>query len=220
MAVRFDADGEDYLATSSLPSPPYTITGWISLSVDRNTWSTPWCLDNGTTNYWDVLQTDSTGTALRFAWSRNGTYNEVVGPNMTVGTWYQISTVQTGITAMLYYAAAGGSITLDQNNTNAGTGFTAANWRLGESVYGAEWFNGRVAALKAWSAVLTQTEIQKEWAQYQPARTANLVRFHPLVNAETTDYTGNGNHLTGGSGTSTDAGPPIPWRVRPTLHIP
>jgi hypothetical protein len=39
-----------------------------------------------------------------------------------------------------------------------------------------------------------------------------MIRWHPFINAETTDYSGLGRTLTGGAGATTETGPPISWR--------
>jgi hypothetical protein len=203
MSVRFDADGEHY--TSAVPAVSnYTVTFWGKLAVDRNAFSTFWGSDDGTTGTYHIFQTDGTGTDVDHV----GTAAGVAGPVMTVDTWYRFGITCNGTSVTVYHASGpGGSLTSASGTLNATTGFTT--FRVGASVFSGEWLNGNVANLKHYSAVLTESEIETELASWTAVRTANLVRHHKFQVAETTDYSGNGNTLTGGAGTSTEADPPI-----------
>lgn len=106
-----------------------------------------------------------------------------------------------------------GELVLTSDSDTLGTVTGLTQLRIGESVFGAEWWRGRVANFKVWNAALTQAEIENELAQYVPHRTANLLRWHPFLIAETTDYSGADRTLTGGTGATTEDGPPIPWHV-------
>jgi hypothetical protein len=213
MAVRFDADGEDYNSTSlGLTGFPLTVTCWVKLSADRNAFSTGWCLDNGTTTNAVAFQSDSSGTFMRTLWEPQS--NTTDAGTFAVGTWYKTAFTADTSTATQYAAAAGSSLAQTQNwpVTNPPSGLSRI--RLGESVWASEWLNGCIANFKLYSAVLTQVELEQELQFYQPARTTNLVRWHPLVAAGTVDHSGNGFTLSGGSGVATEDGPPIRWGTR------
>lgn len=215
MAVRFSADGQDYTRALALGSQSaYTVCCWAKLSVDRNTWSTLWSLDNGTGDV-DVVQTDSDGTTLELF--SDGNNPQFVA--MTVGTWYFVGVSRSGTGGTAYYRAAstGTLSTVDLAGSSSTTNM--ATLRIGESPFGTEWLNGCIAAFKFWTAALTADEIAREAMQYAPARVSNQVSLHPFVKAETTDYSGNGRTLSGGSGTATEDGPPIPWQVSRTRLI-
>lgn len=206
MAVRFDADGEDYTSASSPPSGDFTIISWIKLSVDRNTFTTFWSADAGTGDY-IYLQTNADGTTVK---AEDNAGNMTGTLAMTVGTWYRTAFVRNGTTSTFYHATAA-AVALTAAATNNLEAVTATTLRIGESPFGAEWLNGCVANLKHYSGVLTPTEIERELVQYVPERTANLVRWHPFLTNETTDYSGNARTLSGGAGTAREDGPPIPW---------
>lgn len=215
MAVRFDADGEDYTSTSSPPTGNFTVTCWLKISVDRNTFTTVWSADNGSSDL-IYLQTQANGTTLQ-AWDDASVVTGAVA--LTVGTWYRVAFTRNGTTSTLYTATATGALTAA---TTANLSDVAAtNFRIGESPFGAEWLNGCIANLKHYSAVLTLAELEHELAQYTPRRTANLERWHPFVKVETADYSGNARTLSGGTGTAREDGPPIPWAqpIAPRLVI-
>lgn len=216
MAVRFDADAEDYTRALTLGSQSaLTMCSWYKISVDRNTWSSAWFIDNGQTDNWGV-QTAEDGVTVGTVLDGNST----AGFAATVGTWYFIAFASSGTTGTFYYKAAGAA-SLSTVAISGVTATNAATLRLGESPWGAEWLNGCLAAVKAWNIQLTQAEIEIEAAQYVPNRVSSLVGFYPLVRPETTDYSGNGRTLSGGTGAAVEDGPPIPWRgASPRLILP
>lgn len=216
MSARISATGQDFTRALALGSlTAMTAAFWWKVSVDRNTYSSAFFVDNGQTDNWGV-QTGVDGTTAQVI--LDGTSTASVA--MTVGTWYFGCLALSGTTGTFYYKAAGpGAL-----STTAVTGVTATNaatLRLGESPWGAEWLNGCLAAFKLWSVQLTADEIQQESQQYVPNRFSSLVSWHPLVKTELIDYSGNARTLSGGTGTATEDGPPIPWRgSAPRLLLP
>lgn len=217
MAVRFDADGEDYVSTSAPPGNVSTTLCWFKISVDRNTFSTIWASDANNTSAYMILQTGSDGTTLLF--SQSGV--DITGPALTVGTWYRVAVVRSSATAVTVYVGAAGAA-LSSHSSSSFTSFTPSHFRIGESSFTAEWLNGCVASLKQYDVALTQAECENELLQYTPVRTTNLVRWHPFVNPETVDYSGNARTLTGGTGTAREDGPPLIWdsRARSLVTLP
>jgi hypothetical protein len=134
------------------------------------------------------------------------------GTATSAGNWFRVAVVVSGTNISLYTALAS-TATL---NVVSDTGFTINSpTRLGighaGSSGGQEVTDGRMANFKQYSAALTQAELELEFAQYQPQRTANLVRWVPWVNPEVTDYSGAGlNVIATGTPTIID-GPPIRW---------
>lgn len=212
MAVRFAADGRDYTRTLSLGAvTQFSAACWAKISVDTNGNSTIWSLDTDNSDYW-ILQTDFDGTGLTL-WN-DGTTTIPVLQQLTVDTWYFIGVSVNGATATVNVRAANSS-TFSTYTPSLGANATTVltNLRIGESVFGLEWLNGCVAGFKLWTgAILTQAEMEQESWTYLPNRTANLRSWHPFLQAETVDWSGNGNTLSGGTGTTTEDGPAIPWR--------
>ena len=68
-SVRFDADGDGYTGPAATGlGGTFTVCGWVYLSVDRNTYSTFWSIDNGA--QYTAMITEINGTTLY--WATNG----------------------------------------------------------------------------------------------------------------------------------------------------
>jgi len=215
MAVRFDLETDAYERALSLPGTTYTYTCWFYISAYRSFWSGIIDVGSGAP-FWQYFGIDASNTNIIFAW--NGATHINVAPSAS-GVWFRGAVVRSG-TALTAYA---GQVQNALSDSNGGiTGLTPGKLSIGRSVNNGEWFNGRVAAFKMWDAALTLAEIENELAQYQPRRTTNLLRFHPFINTELTDYSGGGYNLTAGStSTAIEDGPPIPCsRSRPRLIVP
>lgn len=218
MAVRFSADGQDFTRTLTLGAQTaFTVCCWAYV-IDRNDFATLWALDNGTGDM-ELLQTRADGLVLQYY----PDYDAGDVTTLTAATWtfIAIAGATTGNTRTAYYRTASQS-TLSTTSLGIGTSTNMATLRLGESAFGAEWLNGRLAAVKAYIGVtLTAAEIHQESMQYVPERSANLTFWYPWVKTETPDYSGNGQTLSGGAGATTEDGPPIPWRATsPRLILP
>jgi hypothetical protein len=202
MSIRFDADTDSLSATTGLPAngSAFTITCWFMVvtprggGVDNMVWSLE---GTGGDIYADIVS----GTTLD---------TDATDPSITSNTWYGLAlwsvdgTHQAGV-----LRDVAGAITTITN------GLTAANpnttLRIGNSRFSNSNLDGRVAAFKVWNTALTQSEAEAELTQFDPVRTANLIRYHKFHVAELTDYSGNGNTLTAGStSATTEADPPIP----------
>lgn len=228
MAVRYDADGEDHNRNTGLPSgTTHTVCLWLIVDVDRNTFSCPISIDAGTGNF-VYLETEIDGLIMYLF---EGDDAMATGPSVTlsVGTWFFIAWTRNGTgtnSGTLYWAAAN-TAALSSGQRTLSQSFTPTNLRIGESPWGGEWFNGRIAAVKIWDGVaLTQAEIENERWQYLPHRTQNLNSFYPFLEGGSgagaqQDFSGNGRDLSGGTNSATADGPPIAWRRGPSrMFIP
>lgn len=202
MAVRFNAVDEHYTAITGVPSEAFTITFWAKLSADSNDFQSLANIDNGSTDQTIIVQTNNDGTTLGLYTTQS---NFVSLSPMTVGTWYKVALTKNGSIGIIY-SALGTESTLISDDAVVSTQ-TLTRLRIGMSAYSGEWLNGCMTAFKMWDAVLTEQEIEQELVQYEPLRTTNLVRYHPFHVAETTDHSGNGYTLLGGTGASTEPGP-------------
>lgn len=209
MAVRSSATGQSYSSTAGLPTSVYTITCWAYLTTDRNAISGIWGIA-GTIE--TGLLTNADGTTLRV---NNETYGAFGSLAMSVGVWYKLAVVWNGTAVSFYHAPAGSALTVESGTLNNLT--NANTWRIGSGWSTTDWWNGRIAAFKQWNVALTTAEVTQELEFYTPQRTAGLQRWHPFVNAETTDYSGLSRSLSGGTGATAESGPPIAWRPHPAL---
>uniref|UniRef100_UPI003F4924A2 LamG-like jellyroll fold domain-containing protein n=1 Tax=Nonomuraea sp. CA-251285 TaxID=3240002 RepID=UPI003F4924A2 len=211
MAVRINATNEYYEASLSLGVlTQMCVSCWFKISTDRNTYSTPWCVDNFvTTSSVRGIQTGTNGTTVE-PFYHNGPLTGTKAA-LTVGTWYYLAYNVNGNNGNWRYRADGGGTVTATSFTGASGTFTASRLRLGESTWGGEWLNGCIAAVKIWTGNLSAAEMDAEAATYTPIKTAGLVAWYPFHNGpDTTDYSGNGHTLVGGSGTSQEAGPNDP----------
>ena len=208
MSVRFQADTDKYVATTGLPGSTLTFTCWAQISVDRNGYSTIFNCNSTGNEVW--LSTQPDGTTLTLFGGTDAGFDLAAPTSLTVGTWYRIGVVLAGTSATLYVGAAGGGLTVTSTTSWPQLGTIAAFAIGGTYSATTETWNGRVANVKMYSAALTEAEVEAELAQFDPVRTADLLRRHPLHIPETADYSGNGYSLTAGSTSPTiEADPPI-----------
>ena len=219
MAVRFSAAGQHYTRTLSLGAQTqWTACCWAKITTDRNAFSTIWALDSSNTDFY-ILQTGSDGATLGlYSDISAGTPIEGAERALTIGTWYFIGVTVNGTNGTMISRAVGDSAFTSVSWTSASDpapapSTTITNLRIGEDIFTPDWLNGCVAAFKLWTgASLTVDEMAAEAWTYLPHRTLNLRSWHPFIRAETTDYSGLGNTLSGGTGAVTEDGPPISWR--------
>jgi hypothetical protein len=178
------------------------------ISVNRNNYSTIWASDQS--NSATFLDVGTTTDGITMHVFNNGIGGApIVGSSLVVGLWHRVAfSLDAGGTGILYQGADTGSLTTFSKSGFAAV--TSPSLYIGSDSF-ADLFNGRVANFKHYSTVLTAAEIQAELAQYLPVRTDSLVRWHPFLTASTVDYSGNARTLSGGTGASTEDGPPIRW---------
>lgn len=211
MAVRFSAGTQIYTSTAGgITGNTATVTCWVYCSTDRNDYSGIWRLATSGDALAASLYFDADGTTITCF---DANFSAVTGVSVTVGTWYRTALVMSGTTWTLYWGAAGAA-TLSSSSSPSFQAISSPP-RFGIGGTAAEFLNGRVANVKLWEAALGTAEIEAALQQYAPHRSTNLRRFHPFLQAEQTDYSANNSTLSGGTGTTTEAGPPIPWTHRP-----
>lgn len=210
MSTRFDAATDRVSHTASSPPSPATactITAWAYVAVDRDDFSTFARLHSGATTVL-TWATSSDGTSGPNYFTGGGTVTNATG--FAVGAWRKIAITCSGTTANSYIATPTGTTEVDSGTVSASapTGITLGGRSPTDAT---EWFNGRLAYVRVWSAVLAQTEIETEWASTTPVRTSGLWADWPLTDStDLTDHSGNGHNLTAGStAVSTEADPPL-----------
>jgi hypothetical protein len=179
---------------------------WGKLTADRNTYSTFMGFDANEVNNTRIFQTENDGTNLLMY----PTLGAEPTP-LTVGTWYYIAAASTGAqTGILKVRAQGAGAFTTKNWTQADGDATATFLRLGESIFGGEWLNGCIAAVKLWHGTsLTATELEAEYQYRTPLKTTGITCYYTFDTASTVDNSGNGRTLTGGVGATTEAGPTL-----------
>lgn len=221
MAVRINANNEDYSRTTNVPpEDPLTMMVWFYLVTARTG-----------INTYALLHTDGSANGMFLSFETNGTMLEFLGltagtpaptdmGTLATATWYHIAFTRSGSAINAYIDGA-----VVASPTFATT-YTEADISVGgHPVDTTVWADARYAACKVWRAALSTAEIQQEMRQYMPVRTANLDSFYPFLSVadDEVDYSGNGRNWTVGGTPTTEDGPPIPWRAgrqRCVVHRP
>lgn len=213
-AARFDAAADTLtMPAAAVPSGSgaWTVAVWGRLAVDLNVPTMLWSFDAIFSSGWHALETDSSGTSLRFY--DTGVTIATIG-SLTVGQWYFIVVRKSAAGSIKTYlgdeafgalSTATGTVT---NMTYAGDGY------VGGSAYG-DYLDGRLWGMRVWDAELSDAEIDAEFAASDGSavRTSNL-RAQWKLDSDTspgTDSSGNARHLTNAGGSWTlEAGPTFP----------
>jgi len=212
MAIRFDGGSSTQLTrTTNLPSAtahtfltwayPVTIPGAGVLASAVCIGPAPisglfYAIGVGNTNRVGIYN------------ANNGALNATGATVVSTNTWYHLAqtVAGTGTNQMIGYLNGVQELT----TTSAGT-VTASTLYAGNSA-GGDPFNGRMAAIKIYGAVLTADEIRLEMRSYLPVRFANLLSWHPmLTHTDTAQY---GTAWTAAGTLTTEQGPPIAWSLR------
>lgn len=195
-----------------------TICGWMMLTADNNAYSA-FCEIDGASGA-IYLSTNDTGTTFVYDDTPVSGGTTIVGPSMSLNTWYFVALVTTTTDRTLYWMA--------QSNTTLSSAVDNGDVVLGNSST-MRFFNdqyasnmsGRISHLRLWAASLTADELMAEALSDFPVRIANLNSWYPmnLLADRTIDKGGNGYTLTT-TGTFIEAdGAPVPRRL-PFMRTP
>jgi hypothetical protein len=214
VAVLFSASGQSYTSTASPPNPTttFTVMCWVRLTSAR-AWGAIFSSDNGTTASEDIFQFGGDGVTPSS--TVNGTDLEAGPLTVAINAWYRVAISRNSTTFVIYTGPGPGSLS---SRSSTQPSWTPTEMIIGSDIDG-EWLDGAIANFKHYSAVLTQTEIETELASWTAVRTTSLVRHHRFRVAETVDYSGNGNTLTGGTGATTAADPAIGDTAGTVTHV-
>jgi len=208
MAVRLDAAADRLSYSAAAPPATITITAWVYLAVDRNDYSAIarlWTGAFGTVGSWE---TDSDGTSGPWYFTGGGSIGNSTG--FVVGEWRRVALTRTGSTGQLLVATSTGATEVDSGTVGTAipAGITLGGRDTSDNT---EWFNGRLAYVRVWSSVLTQAEIEAEWASVTPVKTSELWANWPLSDASDLTDTVAARTLAVASGGSltTEAGPDL-----------
>lgn len=206
MAVVISGSNE-YTSTLGIPGAVWTLTAWIRTGTIGTAGAAVGVHQSGATAAHVFIR--DTGDLQLIDY---GTYafNGVNPLATSSNTWYRVAVVAASATNVTFYRAAATGALGSSSVTDFLGPTTPTTVYVGDHFYDQPWI-GRIAAVKLWDSALTDAEVEAELSRYVPWRTTNLLHFHPFVQAETTDYSGGGNSLTGGVGAATEDGPPIPW---------
>jgi hypothetical protein len=215
MSTRFDAAGDRISFAGSMfaVGSGFTMTAWAYVSVDTDTFATVARLHASSASTTVVTwATGGDGLSGPNYFTGGGTVTNAT--NMAVGQWRKIALSCSGTTGRSYIATVGGATEVDSGTVSVGTpdGLTLAGRGPADS---SEVFNGRLAYVRIWTAELSQSQIEAEWASTTPVVTSGLWADWPLTDStDLTDHSGNGRNLTaGGTAVSTEDNPPLSGSV-------
>lgn len=203
MAFRFDAATDRLVYSAAGVPDPASVAGITMVmqtlvSVDRNEYSTMARLSaSGSTSITFATMNDGLGGPGYY--TSGGSIEHTLGFG-AAGNYRKLAFTCASNAASVYAAVPDGAT---QVASGAVSGATAPNMVcLGgrSDTDTTEWFNGRLMCVRMWAAVLTQAQIEAEWASILAVRTANLYADWPLLTVgDLRDYSGNGRTLTAGS---------------------
>lgn len=177
-----------------------TVSFWLYIDVDLNASGWLFTLADGTLANYLVLVLGADGTQLLIFSSAGFS----AGVALTVGRWYHVALTKSGNTHTLYLDG------VSVDTLTVALSFTTVFFLVGSN--GTDYLNGRMEAMKLWTAALTAAEIAAEQWQTIPTRGANVYAWWPLLEAsDITDKSGNGNTFTAGGALATAVGPGLRW---------
>jgi hypothetical protein len=205
MATRFD--GTTWLSrTTNLPTiTNFTLMCWLyslaaesfpsAISIGPNASGTCYLISRDLT---DVLQVWTGATTAQ------GT------TSMLSNTWHHVAMTcaGTGTDQLLCYLNGALEITTtgDAGVTNARAYLAQSNDELNPN-------DCRLAGIKFYEGVLSESEIRTEMRSTVPVRTAGLTVWSPLLaHSDLNNYAG-GVAWTASGTLTTEDGPPVPWRI-------
>jgi hypothetical protein len=209
-AVRFNGSTSWYTrpAFGFPAATDFTVTFWLKLMGDRNTYSTCVGLRDGSP--YAHFGFGSTGDLLgRDLWSGGSNTGFVV----PIGRWiYFANTVTVAGTNGLMFWVENEMATA--NGYGQGTLWNfigpTADFYIGNDSFN-DYFDGSIAAVKIWSSVLTVEELQAEQFSSNPVRTANLFAYYPFNGGPSLLDSGPSSKSLTANGTPTldTYGPPV-----------
>lgn len=205
VAIRFSASSHS-LTVAAPPDGDFTIMAWVLIVVDRNDYSSFFTIGTSISTGFRYLGTDADGTTLLL----DAGYITGTGASLNVGQWYHVAMVEDGAgnTVIAYLNGVANIGPLTQTAARQTNTLYAGNNAF------SEFLNGRVAYVKAWTAILTESEIQVEMQTIAPRRTANLWGWWPLFPGaaeRVVDYSGNGRNWTANGTLNDEDPPPVGW---------
>jgi Concanavalin A-like lectin/glucanases superfamily len=207
MAVRCNASGERIDITTSLPSEqPLTLMAWVYMTVDRAAPS--YILQTGNTagtagGYLFVdgsrvltLQTNSSG------------YTGTTGSTLATGTWYHVAMTLNGTNVRAFLNGV----------QDIEIAYATYSLTFGFSLGGNnDFWNGRIACGKLFTAALTADQITLEMRTVRPSGRVLSWGYWPLFGS-LTDFSGNSHPWTDPGTVTWEDGPPVGWGAAPYVY--
>ncbi len=155
-----------------------TVAGWFRLKATPSGSNTAWSFDRA--SFADFIQLQS-GASAQLNAVGTGPAGTISGPTMALDTWYYLALVANGNSCTYYWmAVTDPTFSSGTGNIAPGTGNPVPDRFVLLDSGGGERFNGNVAGLKIWEAVLTSQELLHERYAWEPLRAGNVWGWWPL----------------------------------------
>lgn len=215
MAIRFDSNA-DFLNRSATnittTSQNLSICMWVKRKVDTNAFATALYASTGgsTNNHLELFIECEAGGDRLDVYELPGTESQLIGPTLTIDTWFFIGYRRTNTARKMYWGTEAGGVlssSVNSDTRNVNQDFTTL--RIGNDVF-SEPFNGEIAYVRLWQAELTDAEFDAEWRSTVPVRSGVRGDWR-LASVATAGTDSSGNNLTlTANGTLTLATNPTP----------
>jgi hypothetical protein len=195
MAVLFaSASSQRWLRSSGATidyNSAYTWMAWIYLTT-LPSGSDPSILKTDNTGSYssEMLRINDSNDSLRMDVENAGGSSNVVGSALSASTWYHVAIVRTSSSNLYVYL--NGVLDITNTRSVASRGASSRMW-VGSRDAGADFFNGRIHAMKLWQAALSAAEVQAEMHLVTPSRWSNLWEWYPIMPGATERVTGYAN---------------------------
>lgn len=211
MAIQFNVPGDRVYLAATLPAPGstgLTILGWWRMKTAA---SFETYYRTSTTAGASTIHTVGNTSSARDVNVYTTAGDITTGAVAAADQWMAIAVTDNGAGVSLFTRPQGASTTFMSGSVGSGT---PAHFCIGgrDATNINETLNGNAAYVRVYSAALTQTQIETEWASTTPVRTSGLWADYPFI-SNIQDASGNSRHLTTVSGTPT-------FETGPTLTVP
>lgn len=228
MALLIDADGEYPGATNIVDTTAFTMMAWFYIVADRGAVAQSLMIASNAPGSdadcylsWD----DNANNMKQGSYDGSGENAVLFASRPAAATWFHAYMRCSGTGANAFQAgwATTSAYVTQQTTLRPGSADSAVNVRFGNDGFG-NWSNVRIAAIKMWSASLTDAEIQTERFFQDPIRRANLIGGYAeptstVANAVLNAH-GTTNNLTATGTMAIAEGPPILMRLEDDLWMP
>jgi hypothetical protein len=205
VAIQFDAS-TDQIIGPGWGGTVFTIGLWWYIDTDVNNFQNPLLIyanSGGAGSVRGGIGTAADGTSMT---TFDSAFLTQSAGSPGTGVWYCTYLVGNGTSWTTYHGTNPGALTAVGPNTR-----TAVN-APGSIVLSlaAEWFRGRIAALKIWTRALSAVDVAAEAASYSVVDATSLIRSHTFQTVTMVPDAGGGGNLTAGSTATTQvAGPTV-----------
>jgi len=214
MAVVF-ANAQGYTRTDSLCTGAFSFCAWVYRTSNNSGDNIVMLGHNGgSETVYTGIGRNGSGYCVIF--DSTTAYSQVTSPTFGLNAWYFIAYAQP--------AASNGQVWIWDSSGTMGTASSGSVRPLAGNTYlrltdlSTYGMIGRLAGVKFWDAVLTESEFAAERLTLRPLRTSNLYIWSPFVaGADTADYSGNGRTWTDFSTPTSGDGPPVGWGAAPYI---